>query len=186
MKTFYILLLTAFLLSSSLFAQYNPVIIQGDDSYKGPSRFTNSSLRDEFGSAGANVDPALAEELDRRVNACGDPCAHNRRFFSMGEFKDKTLGQAINIVTAEFKKRSPKASVASNSVPNAVPNAVFKEIAIKLYPDLKDPNSTLMKKWWEIYNQLKAANDPVVLAPDSTLKIAIRAANSMSILPSDK
>lgn len=52
-----------------------------------------------------------------------------------------------------------------------------------LYPDLKDPNSALAKKWTEVYEQMKAAGT-LPDSPDLPFLISVRAANLLHIMPS--
>jgi hypothetical protein len=75
------------------------------DAYNGPSRFTNPRLRAHFGAAGATVDPALAADLDARINRAGGTHtskAKHATVFNSGEFSGKTLPEAVGIITAQF------------------------------------------------------------------------------------
>ena len=56
--------------------------------------------------------------------------------------------------------------------------------ARRLYPSIRVKDSALAKKWTEIYEALPP-NDPLHSDPDAPLKITIRAANQLGILPSE-
>jgi hypothetical protein len=57
-----------------------------------------------------------------------------------------------------------------------------KELARKLYPQIRDKDSLLSKRWSKIYESLDE-DDPLRTDPDAPLIITIRAANTLGLSP---
>ena len=68
-----------------------------------PSQFTNLELKRHF--QGTQVDPRLAAMLDQRCNAATEMRTHKSkgRVFRFGEFANKTVAEAVQIVTSQFQ-----------------------------------------------------------------------------------
>ncbi len=128
-----------------------------DKNHVDPTQLRNPSVRSQFATAIAAV------EFDRRRAA---------------------LVEAINAAIDEQNASTKNAQPASEV--DAATKAAIQESKARarlLYPDLKDANSALSKKWTEVYAQMQAAGT----LPDSTdlpLIISVRAANLLHITPS--
>lgn len=162
-----------------------------DFSRGNPMRFTGD-LREQF-----------KNEIPAARKAMAYAAAWNRYYEALDERAAQTEAkeQAAAVQAQRDAKAQAEAAarppVASRPAPvqavqaETAADKVIKKamqdsrvMARRLYPSIKAKDSPLAKKWTEIYESLPE-NDPLHDDPDASLKITIRAANKLGILPSE-
>ncbi len=92
--------------------------------------------------------------------------------------------ESIDLIERKFKAEQEQALAAS--VQQQAESAKWEHYenqTEQLYPQSANPNSSLRVKMLEIHTAMKAAGDPLIDSPESTLRIAQMAAGQLAIPP---